>query len=46
MDWKAALYVGTTVVFLLIFAVIVFRTYSKRHKHDNEAAKYRMMDDD
>ena len=39
-------YLGTTILLFLIFALIVFRTYSGKRKDRMEAPKYRMLDDD
>ncbi len=46
MDWGSILYIGTTLGLFAIFAVIVFRTYSKKRKDQGEAPKYSMLDDD
>lgn len=46
MDWASIYYLGVTIGLFLIFAVIVARTYSKKHKARGEEPKYRMMDDD
>ena len=46
MDWKAFAYVGATVVMFAIFALLVRRTYRRDRKDHEEAAKYRMMDED
>lgn len=46
MDWGSILYIGTTLGLFVIFAVIVFRTYSKKRKDQGEAPKYSMLDDD
>lgn len=46
MDWASIYYLGITILLLLIFAAIVVRTYSKKHKARGEEPKYRMMDDD
>ena len=40
------LYLGITVTFFIIFAVIVFRTYRKDRKEEVEAPKYRIFDKD
>lgn len=46
MDWASIMYLGVTFALFAIFAVIVFRTYSKKRKDEKEAPKYRMLDDD
>ena len=46
MAWGSILYLGVTFGLFAIFAVIVFRTYSKKRKDEGEAPKYKMMDDD
>jgi len=46
MDWGSILYLGTTIGLFAIFVVIVVRTYRRSHKDKNEAAKFRMLDDD
>jgi positive regulator of sigma E activity len=46
MDWGSITYLGVTLALFIIFAVIVVRTYSKKHKEQGEAPKYRMLDDD
>lgn len=46
MDWGSIVYLGVTFTLFLVFAVIVFRTYSKKRKDQGEAPKYRMLDDD
>ena len=46
MDWGSIAYLGVTVGLFAIFAIIVFRTYSKKRKDEGEAPKYRMLDDD
>lgn len=46
MDWGSILYLGMTVGLFIIFALIVVRTYSRRNKEENEAAKYNMLDDE
>ena len=40
------LYLGITTALLVIFAVIVFRTYRKDRKDEYEGPKYRMLDKD
>lgn len=46
MDFGALLYLGVTFILVIIFAVIILRTYSRKNRDKNEAAKYRMLDDD
>ena len=46
MDLASIYYLGVTILLFLIFAAIVARTYSKKHKARGEEPKYRMMDDD
>ncbi|RMF47797.1 MAG: CcoQ/FixQ family Cbb3-type cytochrome c oxidase assembly chaperone [Deltaproteobacteria bacterium] len=46
MDWASVFYLGTTLLLLLIFALIVVRTCNRRHRDKGEAPKYRMLDDD
>lgn len=45
MDWGSVLYLGVTFGLFAIFAVIVWRTYSRKRKEQGEAPKYRMLDD-
>lgn len=45
MDLASIYYLGVTILLFLVFAVIVARTYSKKHKVQGEEPKYRMMDD-
>lgn len=46
MDWASVLYLGITFGLFIIFALIVVSTYRRKHKKQNEEAKYRMLDDD
>jgi uncharacterized membrane protein YecN with MAPEG domain len=46
MDLASAYYLGFSVLFLLVFAAIVVRTYSSKQKVKGEEPKYRMMDDE
>jgi hypothetical protein len=46
MDLASIVYLGMTFGLLVIFVMIVVRTYSKKRKDDGEIAKYRMLDDD
>ncbi|WP_020676356.1 CcoQ/FixQ family Cbb3-type cytochrome c oxidase assembly chaperone [Geopsychrobacter electrodiphilus] len=46
MDLASILYLGVTSLFIVIFVVIVVRTYSRKNRDKNETAKYHMLDDD
>lgn len=46
MDTASIYYLGVTIVLFLLFAAIVKRTYSKKHRERGEQPKYRMMDDE
>lgn len=46
MDWASILYLGLTFGLFVIFALIVFRTYRRKNKQQNEVAKYNMLDED
>jgi hypothetical protein len=46
MDLASIVYLGMTFGLLVIFVMIVVRTYSKKRKDEGEIAKYRMLDDD
>jgi len=46
MDLASLLYLGVTFGLLVVFVLIVIRTYSKKRKQQGEMAKYRMLDDD
>ena len=46
MDLASVYYLGVTILLFLIFAAIVARTYSKKHRARGEAPKYRMMEDE
>ena len=46
MDLGSLLYLGVTFGLFVIFVWIVIRTYSRKNRDKNEAAKYRMLDDD
>jgi len=46
MDWASFLYLGVTFGMFVIFALIVWRTYSRKNRKQNEEAKYRMLDDE
>ena len=46
MDLASVVYLGVTVGLFAVFAVIVLRTYSARHKDKMEAPKHRMLEDD
>lgn len=46
MALPSILYLGITFGLLVVFLLIVIRTYSKKRKKEGEIAKYRMLDDD
>ncbi len=46
MDWASLLYLGVTFGMFVIFALIVWRTYRRKNREQNEEAKYRMLDDE
>ena len=46
MDWASVLYLGITFGLFVIFALIVFSTYKRKNKQQNEIAKYNMLDED
>jgi len=46
MDWGSILYLGVTFGLFAMFVIIVARTYRRSKKDENEAPKYRMLDDD
>ena len=46
MDWASIVYLGVTFGLFAVFALIVFRTYRRKNKEHNEAAKYNMLDED
>ncbi|MDF1578176.1 MAG: cbb3-type cytochrome c oxidase subunit 3 [Desulfurivibrionaceae bacterium] len=46
MGLAEILYLGVTFAMLVIFAVIVFRTFRKDRKEKYEKPKYRIFDDD
>ena len=46
MDWASIIYLGITFGLFVIFALIVWRTYNKKHKNRLEEPKHRMLDDD
>ncbi|HEY5672554.1 MAG TPA: CcoQ/FixQ family Cbb3-type cytochrome c oxidase assembly chaperone [Malonomonas sp.] len=46
MDLASILYLGITFGLFVLFVVIVKRTYSRKNKEQNEAAKYNMLDED
>lgn len=46
MDLASIYYLGVTLFLFLVFAAIVARTYSKKHKVKGEEPKFRMMDDE
>jgi hypothetical protein len=46
MDWASLIYLGVTFGLLVLFAVIVIRTLSKKRRKTLEEPKHRMLDDD
>jgi cbb3-type cytochrome oxidase subunit 3 len=46
MDMSSLLYLGVTFGMLVVFALIVYRTYRPGNRDKKEAAKYNMMHDD
>lgn len=46
MNWDGMLYLGVTFGLFVIFAIIVIRTYSRKHKDKLEEPKHRMLEDD
>ena len=46
MDLASVYYLGSTLLMFAVFAYIVARTFRSREKERNEAAKYRMMDEE
>jgi hypothetical protein len=46
MDWASVLYLGITFGMVVIFGLIVWRTYSRKNKSRLEEPKNRMLDDD
>lgn len=46
MNRSALLYLGITFGLLVIFALIVLRTYRRKNKERGEAPKYTMLDDE
>lgn len=46
MRWASLAYLAITFGLLVIFAVIVVRTYSRKRRDDLEEPKNRMLDDD
>ncbi|MGD9019916.1 MAG: cbb3-type cytochrome c oxidase subunit 3 [Desulfuromonadales bacterium] len=46
MDWASIIYLGITFGLFVIFALIVWRTYSSKNKSRLEEPKNRMLDDD
>lgn len=39
-------YLGVTLLLVLVFVVIVFRTYARKNAQKGEQPKYRMLKDD
>ena len=46
MDWASLVYLGVTFALLVVFALIVWRTYRRRDKQRLEEPKHRMLDED
>jgi positive regulator of sigma E activity len=46
MNASTFLYLGVTFGLFAVFAVIVVRTYSRKHKKKLEEPKHRMLEDD
>ena len=46
MDWASVFYLGVTIVLFVVFAVIVFHTYSRKRKDEMEDPKHRMLEED
>lgn len=46
MDWASVLYLGITFGMVVIFGLIVWRTYSSKNRGRLEEPKNRMLDDD
>jgi len=46
MNGDLLLYLGVTLAMLIVFALIVYRTYKPANRDKKEAAKYHMMHDD
>ncbi|QWV92290.1 cbb3-type cytochrome c oxidase subunit 3 [Geomonas oryzisoli] len=46
MDGASIYYLGVTLILFLVFAAIVVRTYSRKHREKGEEPKFRMMNDD
>lgn len=46
MDWASILYLGFTIALLVLFALIVKRTYARKRRDEMEEPKHRMLDDD
>jgi hypothetical protein len=46
MNLASIFYLGSTVLMLAVFILIVVRTYRSSERQRGEAPKYRMMDDD
>ncbi|MBW2503583.1 MAG: cbb3-type cytochrome c oxidase subunit 3 [Deltaproteobacteria bacterium] len=46
MDWASVLYLGFTFGLMVIFILIVWRTYQAKNKRRLEEPKHRMLDDD
>lgn len=46
MEMGSLLYLSVTFAMLVVFALIVYRTYKPGNRDETEAAKYNMMHDD
>lgn len=46
MNWAAVFYLGVTIGLFAVFAVIVFRTCSRKRKKTLEEPKHRMLEED
>lgn len=46
MSWDVVIYFSITVALFIVFAAIVANTYKKSSRDKNEAAKYRMLEED
>lgn len=46
MVWASIFYLGVTIGLLVLFILIVVRTYSRKRKSQMESAKHRMLEDD
>lgn len=46
MEISSLLYLGFTGAMLVVFAIILYRTYKPSNRANKEAAKYNMLQDD